>query len=177
MANPALKLCVLAVALACLGNAAAQSRFIWTDENGRKVYSDNPPPPSVPKTRILKGIDQLGKAPPPAVVATSTTDSKGVAKDGKEGKAKGPMTLAEREAESKKSAKDAAEKAKERDAKAESEKAQAERCGQLKAYLASLETGGRINKANASGEREFLDDTARVAETTKTKDAIAKECK
>ena len=162
---------LVVLALAFASSAVAQSRFIWTDENGRKVYSDNPPPASVPRAKIQKGADQIGKALPPAVPAPTVA-----APGKKDEKAKAPMTLAERDAASKKAAKDSADKAKQQEADDNKIRASAERCAQLEAYQNSLESGGRITRPNAQGQNEFLDDSGRAAELTKTRTAL-RECR
>lgn len=175
MKKQSLKVGVAFVLVACASFAMAQSRFIWTDENGRKVYSDNPPPVSVPRAKILKGIDQIGKAPPTPIAPSPSVASSGT-KSGTDAKEKGPLTLAERDAESKKANKSATEKAKESAEKSEVERVRQERCGQLRTYLASLESGNRISRTNASGEREVVDDETRKKEAEQTKASISKEC-
>jgi hypothetical protein len=50
---------ILALVLAAVALPATATLYKWTDANGRVVYSDQPPPPSV-KTEIVQG------APPPS---------------------------------------------------------------------------------------------------------------
>lgn len=70
-------------ALLCL-SAAAHAQFAWLDEKGQRVYSDQPPPPSVPDAKILHAPRGSSRTPgdadaPPAAAA------------------KAPPTVAERE--------------------------------------------------------------------------------
>src|SRR5690606_38465461 len=56
--------------------AGAHAQYVWLNENGRKHYSDMPPPPSVPQERILK---QTGRhpsaAPAPAKAGAETGEA------------------------------------------------------------------------------------------------------
>jgi hypothetical protein len=53
---------------------AAQAQWAWKDANGRPVYSDRPPPTSVPAARIFKAPrGQMAEVPePPAPKAPPT---------------------------------------------------------------------------------------------------------
>ena len=81
----------LTVALALsLGASAALAQYIWLDSKGVKQYSDRPPPPSVPTSKILKApgtplrtsseanadetekdVDLTKKAPPTTIFSMS----------------------------------------------------------------------------------------------------------
>ena len=43
--------------------------------------------------------------------------------------------------------------------------------------MRSLDSGVRIARTNEKGEREVLSDTARAAETQRTREVIASDCK
>ena len=65
-------------------------------------------------------------------------------------------------------------------AKAEQDRvaaARAENCTRAKSQLATLESGIRLTRANAKGEREFLDDKQRADETRHARDTIRSDCK
>ena len=44
----------LLVALACAVPVVCIAQWQWVDKDGRKVFSDQPPPPDVPAKNILK---------------------------------------------------------------------------------------------------------------------------
>ncbi len=145
----------LALALLVALPAAGQI-YGWKDREGRTYYSDQPPPAGA--TRIL----QTPRQPPaePLVEPTAAPDA------GQEGpdRASHPRTLAERELEFRQRRAAAAEA----QAKADEEAAHAaerERfCQEARNQLGALASGQRITRFNAAGEREYLDDVARVQE-------------
>ncbi|MBF9265764.1 DUF4124 domain-containing protein, partial [Paracidovorax cattleyae] len=53
---------LLVLACACSWALGASAQWQWIDKDGRKVFSDRPPPTDVPARNILK---QPGGAPPP----------------------------------------------------------------------------------------------------------------
>jgi hypothetical protein len=81
----------------------------------------------------------------------------------------------ELEAKRKKAEADQAAKVKADEAKVAA--ARAENCDRAKSQMRSLDSGVRIGRVNAKGEREVLDDKERVDETKRTRDIIAADCK
>jgi hypothetical protein len=154
-------------AIACSVPLLAFAQWQWLDKDGRKVFSDQPPPADIAPNRILKAPPGRAPAAAPvdAPVATSTAAAlpKPTGKD--------PILDQKRkEAE----AADAAKK------KAEQEKmalAQAENCSRAKASKATLDSGVRIAQMNAKGEKEYMDDSQRAAETQRVNQLIARDCK
>lgn len=146
-------------------SVAAQAQWAWKDDNGRVVYSDRPPPASVKQDRIVR---QPGAAPvthPAEPAANAKTEA-----------ASAPKTWAEREAEFKKRQ---AERAEGEKKAAEESALQAQRrvdCERARSYLATLESGTRIARTDANGERSYLDDAQRTAETARARDIMAKTC-
>ena len=53
----------------------------------------------------------------------------------------------------------------------------AENCKRAQDAKATLDSGMRIARLNANGEREVLDDQARAAEMKRVQDVIRSECK
>jgi hypothetical protein len=148
----------------------AAAQWAWKEENGRVVYSDQPPPPNV-KIQILR--QPAGPAP--------ETRSAGGADAGKAGADKGassaPKTLAERDMEFRKRQQERADA--ERKAQEEQQKssARAADCERARGYLKALEDGVRIAKTDASGNREYLDDAQRAAETERARKMVDSLCK
>jgi hypothetical protein len=49
-------------------------------------------------------------------------------------------------------------------------------CARARNYLRQLEDGVRIVRADAQGNREFMDDATRSAETARTREIISATC-
>jgi hypothetical protein len=148
----------------------AFGQYVWIDERGVRQYSDMPPPASVPGSRILK---QPGAATAPT---TGSDVASANAISTTEPTAKSPMTTAERNADFQKRKAELAEK--ERKA-AEAQKLAIDKtrnCERGREYQRSLESGGRIARADKNGERSFMTDEQRSRELADTKRAL-ENCK
>ena len=176
-------------ALACVLPVVAQ--YQWIDANGRKVYSDQPPPASVPAKKVvqqprnttvpanLETIKPTDNATPSDAKSDAKTDGKTVNENSKASPTakKDPNAGKEKELEAKKKAAEEAETAKK---KAEVDKqaaARADNCERAKRAKMSLDSGIRTTITNSKGEREFMDDAARMVETKRIEGIIAAECK
>ena len=162
---------VVAFAAALLASPA-EAQWKWKDKGGRVQYSDLPPPAGTPEADILgkPGARRAAAVtPPPAASAASASLAAASA-------TLVPRTAdPELEAKRKKAEADQAAKA-----KAEQDRvaaARAENCTRAKSQLATLESGIRLTRANAKGEREFLDDKQRADETRHARDTIRSDCK
>ncbi len=164
------------VALATL-SAGAMAQWQWVDKDGRKVFSDTAPPPSVPDKSILKrpgGLkaapvlnreDTTDAAPTSGAIAVQPTASapkiSGVDKDLAEKKKKADQEeAAKRKAEEDKVA-----------------KTKADNCARAKQAKAGLDSGIRLSRINKQGEREILDDAARAAESQRIQTIMDSDCK
>ncbi len=175
----AIRLALLAAACSVPLLAAAQ--WQWVEKDGRKVFSDQPPPADVPQNRILKQPGARAPAAPPAAAEAITpqagpaTTSRG--ESAATAAASAPKVSGkDKELEAKKKAAEAAEAAKK---KADEEKiavARAENCTRAKNAKLSFDSGARITRTNAQGEREFLDDKQRATEVKRLGDIIARDC-
>ncbi len=90
---------------------------------------------------------------------------------------KDPNAGKDKELEAKKKAAEEAEIAKK---KAEADKqaaARADNCERAKRAKMSLDSGIRTTITNSKGEREFMDDAARMVETKRIEGIIAADCK
>lgn len=157
-----------------LPTLAGAQTYQWRDNNGRVVYSDQPPPPNIAPGNILKSP----KAPPKAVAtATPASTATSAAKEGSgtstpgkaDAKSTGPKTIAEREADYKKRQAEAAEKA-EKDAQtAAADSRRQEQCNNMRQSLAALESGQRVRRFNDKGEPYFVDDAERARDIEKAR--------
>lgn len=164
----ALGLCMLAF------SAAAQ--WIWMEKDGRKVYSDRAPGPEIPAKSILKQPGKRAAAPEPVSAddAASSAADAGTKATARPGTAN-PLKPSgkDKELEDKKKQAEAAEASK---TKAEQEKAtqaKAENCERAKRNLTTLKSGIRLQRTDAKGEREFIGDQERAAETARVEGVVA----
>lgn len=131
--------------------APAHAQYSWIDEHGTRVFSDRPPPPGTPPSRILK-------APRPA--AASAHDAAPAPADAAQPAA---PTLAEREAEFRKRAaqRDADDRKATEDAQQRA--AQAEQCAAARRNEAALTSGARLTDVDEHGEHVVVtgDDRSR----------------
>lgn len=159
---------MLVVALLSALPALAQI-YSWKDKDGRVHYGDTPP--AAGEITVIK--DSPARLPAPAPESAAATESTGTA--AAQGSSR-PPSLAEREQAFRE--RRAAEA--EAQSKAEDEAARdAERqrfCEQARNQLRALESGQRVSRFNAAGEREFLDDAARSAESARLQQQVAEHC-
>lgn len=139
--------------------SSASAQFVWLDEKGVKQFSDQPPPPTVPINRIIKGPGiKKPVAPTPTSTPVEEDSDAPPAVVKPEVKAKAPPSLADRNADFQKRKTEQAEK----DKKAAEETARSDmrkqQCERLASYQRTLEQSGRIAQTNKNGEREFLND-------------------
>jgi len=161
------------LSLLCLAPLAASAQWQWVDKDGRKVFSDQAPPPDVAPNRILRQPGARG-APAAAQTAAASTAA--------------PSAPAGVEPSLKPAGKDKALEEKRRQAeaaeaqkkKAEEEKvatARADNCQRARSAKANLESGQRMAVVNEKGEREYIDDARRASEIERVQGVIARDCR
>ncbi|WP_228488467.1 DUF4124 domain-containing protein [Caenimonas koreensis] len=158
------------LALACAMPALALAQWMWVDNSGRKVLSDQPPPMDIPARNILR---QPGVRAAPAS-ETAPAASQAVA--AKPELAASRAVGKDKDLEAKKKAAEAAEDEKAKAREEENNKIRAENCSRAKQAKVQMDSGTRIARTNAKGEREILDDAARQVETKRIEGIIAREC-
>lgn len=152
---------ILALAGASL-SISAWAQWQWIDKDGRKVFSDRPPPASIQDKDILKRAAADNR---PAAVPVAA-------------KASVPQLLGKDAAlEARKKQAEDAEAASKKTEEEKIAKARAENCDRAKRGLASFESGVRIAVTNARGEREVMDDAARAVETKRLQAIASSDCK
>ena len=166
----------LAAICAGLVAQAAVAQWQWTDKDGRKVFSDRPPPVEIAEKDILKKPSGANR---PAAAANQVKTSTTTIADGRPApSASAPKLLgkdAELEAKKKKADDDEAAKKKADDEK--TAEAKADNCERAKSGLATIQSGVRLSSINAKGEREVFDDAKRNAEAKRTQDIIDSSCR
>ena len=147
------------------------------DKDGRKVFSDRAPPPEVTDKDIVKRPSAASRAPTPAAAADTTPGAELGAETAASMPGAPKNSGVDKDIEAKKKQMADAEAAK---VKAEQEKivkAKIENCARAKQAKATFDTGVRLSKANAAGEREILDDAGRAAEGKRIQTVIESDCK
>lgn len=164
--RPTSLLRLLAVCTLVLGSSVAHAQYSWIDAKGVRHFSDRPPPPSIPQHKILKAP---GRAAAP--VYTSTAEPAPAADAA--APTKGPQTLAQRE-ESYQIRKKMLEEQNKKDlAEAQRRRDLAEHCRDARQMQAQVESGVRIAKFDAKGERSFMSDEERAAQLARVNKALA----
>ena len=166
-----LALRALALAAVCALPAAACAQWMYLDKDGRKVFSDKAPPPEVPAKDILRQPGMKGGMRPvaeePVAVAAPAPAAASAPK----------ISGKDKELEERRKQAEAAEAEKAR-AKAEAfAKAQGENCARARQAKATYDSGQRVARLNAKGEREYVDDAQRQAEVKRLEGVIASDCK
>ena len=154
-------------ALACLlwWSGPAEAQWKWRDSRGQVHISDIPPPRDVPDKDVLQRPEITARRPPPAAPAASVAASAPA-------RAAVDPELEERRKRTEQ----------EQAARAEADKLKAaavrkDNCQRARDQLATLDSGQRIARIKADGEREILDDDARAKEAKRTREIIASECR
>lgn len=139
------------IALTCFPLLATAQVYQYKDAKGNPVFSDTPPPGA---NAIRKDV----KVAPPAA-----DTSNGNLQEKLQGFQQRREAAA---AEESKAAKERTEK----------EKADAN-CTRARNKLAALQSGQRIVRYNAQGEREFIDDATRATESAEAQQSVSEWCR
>jgi hypothetical protein len=139
----------LFLVLSCLvlTSVASAQAYRWVDKDGKVRYSDVPPQGQKATT-----IKPPSGGPAPAAAAKDKEAPKP------------PAAKSAREAQ------DVAEKEKQ-------EAAVKENCALSREQLTLMESGQRVMKLDAKGERYFIDDAQRAQEVAKAKENVSQWCK
>ena len=170
-------LVAVSLGLALAGPAAAQ--WQWLDKDGRKVFSDRPPPDDIPDKNILTRPSGAARArpvatpdAPPASAAAAPASGPRVARPVRPAASAEDPALAEAKRKA-----DAEAEAKKKAEEERVAKAKAENCALQRQALATLDSGVRISTVNAKGEREVLEESARAAERRRVQAQIDANCR
>ena len=165
--------------LACLLPVVAGAQWQWIDKGGKRVFSDQPPPLDVPEKAILQ---RPGTLPRPgasgAPVASGSAVQAGVAgapPPRAAASAAAPSGV-DRELQEKTRKAEEAEKSRRAAEEQKVAAARSDNCARARQGQATLDSGMRIARLNAQGEREVLDDAGRAAEQRRLQSIIASDC-
>jgi len=136
----------------------AHAQYSWIDDKGTRVFSDRPPPPNTPASRIIKGPRPAAQAPVPfdakpgATAAPATPALPATPK---------PPSLAEQDAAFRQRQSKREEDAKKAQEDEQKKRDNAERCTAARQESLQLSSGMRIAQVNDKGERSFMTDEDR----------------
>ena len=148
--------------------SVASAQWAWRDAAGNRVYSDQPPPASVPDKDVLRQPGGVRSAPPEAAAAPEA------AKPSSAPAAR--ASAADKDQEAKRKQAEEAEAARKKAAEEKLAKARADNCIRARQAKATLDSGIRIARTNTQGEREILDDATRAAEAKRLDGIVASDC-
>ena len=166
------------LSLALLSALPAGAQYRWKDANGQVHASDLPPPREVPDKDILQRPSRSqGLAVPTASAASAAPSRAAPAKPAGAAPARlasGPvdpeLAARRRQAEA-----DARAKAGGDGERAATQRA--DNCQRARAQLANLDTGQRMARQNAQGERVVLDEATRLSDADTARRVIACDCR
>ncbi|SDC02434.1 protein of unknown function [Cupriavidus sp. YR651] len=179
----------LLVAAAVAVPGTAFSQWQWKDSTGRMVYSDVPPPPSVPDRAVImapgrapgayRPVEADAAAKGDSIKAEGQPDARPEAprarpasarvKDKTDAPADPDQAFRERREARLKADLEAATKERE-------QLARQTRCQELSNYATGLREGMRVSKAGADGAAHRLSGEEREAELAKMNDSISQHC-
>lgn len=160
-------------ALLLLAASAAHAQYVWIGPNGTRQYSDRPPPPGTPASKILKSPGRPAPAPQAAAVDTPAADD---AAAGARPDTAAPPTLAEREAAFRERSKARAEQEQKDQEQTTRQRRLAEHCAAARETQAQLDSGIRIAKIGPDGEKTYMSDEEKAARNERVRRAL-QECR
>lgn len=175
MQKIALSLAAGLLAFAAAG-ADAQTLWKWRDASGQMHISDTPPPAGTPVKNIVSG-PPAGTPPSPVVTtpSSSSTTTTTTADPAAAAASAGETVLDKKKKAADKERADK-EKADRAAVDAKNATIRKDNCTRAQASLAGLQSGQRIARINANGEREVLDDAGRAEEIKRTQDVVSSNC-
>ncbi len=150
----------------------AAAQWKWRDKNGQTQYSDLPPPPGVSDKDILARPSAQARVAPTAAAAASAASGASAA-------ASAPLAAkgVDSELEAKRKLAEQADVDRRKADEARLAALRADNCVRARDQMRTLDSGLRIARVNARGEREEMDDATRAEETRRAREAIASECR
>jgi type IV secretory pathway VirB10-like protein len=157
---------ILLAVVACGLSLNAAAQWQWIDKDGRKVFSDQPPPAEIPDKSILKQPNAKAlSASPPAAAPAPAAAPQAPRLSGKD-----------KELEEKKAQAEAEETAKKKAEEEQQAKVRADNCARARQSKTAYDSGRILSHTNAKGERVFMDEATRAAETRRINEVIASDC-
>jgi len=166
---PILRKHTIGAALLLLAVGVAHAQYVWIGPNGTRQYSDKPPPPGTPASKIIKGPGRAADDAAPDAPAPAKPDAKPA-------ETKAAPTLAEREAAFRERSKARDELAGKQNEEAERKRRLAEHCASAREAQAQYTSGIRVAHVGPDGEKTYMTDEQRATRADAANRALA-ECR
>ncbi len=140
---------IVLLALLLLAAPAQAQLYKWVDANGRVQYSDRKPPDGKQSQEVRGSVSSVG------------SQSGGAA---------------ELDKEFQKRRQEQAESQQKQQQAASEQKQKAQSCEDARRNLAALDSGQRIARYDAQGERQYLEDADRARETQRMQQLVQANC-
>jgi hypothetical protein len=154
-----LRALIFAMCFAFAATSSAQL-YRWVDKDGKVRYGDTPPPGAKTSTLRAPATPAKPVAPDPAAKSAS----------------KAPLTPAQQEQEFRKRQLESRKAQEKADLARRDAEAKQQNCERAREYLRTLESGQRVSRTDAQGERYYLDDAAHARETEAARQAVRDWC-
>lgn len=152
---------------ACIISFSSIAQWQWVDKDGRKVFSDRPPPSDVPDKNIINQpnsrLKTTGDAPVTTAAPALITSKPGEGID---------KSLMEKKAQA-----EASEASKRKAEEDRTARTKADNCTRALQAKAGVDSGTRLSRINEKGEREFYDEMARAVESQRIQSTIDANCR
>lgn len=177
-AMKAQKMWIFAALSAFAGSALAQ--WQWVGDDGRKVFSDLPPPAHIAPQKILKRPAGALVKPVLEAPERAAPQKTGAAASAAEQAAQQEQEAERKEQEAMEKAEEAvrlkAQAAKEKQEAAKLAQQRQINCQQAQAAQATLQSGRMLSHINEHGEQGFLSDEQRKQQLQRAQTVIKNEC-
>ena len=155
----------LALIVGLIVSTAVLAQYQWIDRDGRRVFSDTPPPADLPQKNLLSQ-----PRAPQAAVQHKVPEAAASA-------ASAPVAAAPADAApDRRKPAQVSDASKTKAGQAAADATRADNCRRALGAKAALDSGQRLARINERGEREFIDDTERAAEQRRLREIIDSEC-
>ena len=167
------------LATVCCLPLTASAQWEWTDKDGRKVFSDQGPPSDIPDKNIRRrsGPLQSGINSATRPGAAAGASAARAATTGEPGDSGGKPVGVDNELEQKVRKAEEAEKAARLVDEQKIARAKIDNCNRAMQSKITFDSGVRIARLNARGEREFVDGAVRAAEIRRLQSIIESDCR
>lgn len=154
-------------ALLLLAATTAHAQYVWIGPNGTRQYSDRPPPPGTPASKIVKAPGRPDLASPAPAQEAPADNPATTTK---------PPTLAERDAAFRERSKARDEDERKNQEQATRQRRLAEHCAAARETQAQLDSGIRIARIGANGQKTYMSDDEKAARGDQVRRAL-QECR
>ncbi len=168
-----LRFLALALLSACV-IPIAHAQWGWKDKDGRRIFSDQPPPSEIPEKDVMRRPGNVRA--PVTVEATAAANATPTSSTSVTTATAPRISGKDTELEKKKKEADAKQAAMK---KLEADKltaARTDNCERAKRAKSTFDSGQRLAMVNTQGQREIMSDEARSSESKRLQDVIASNC-